>query len=414
MPDASVAAPRRYAKSEATRARILDAAHALFVERGFRAVSLRDLAAAADLSHPGLLRHFASTDAVLDALVEQLEARTQEWLGEAGVAVVAEVAPGIARRNLATPGYTELFTALTGEATTDTHPAHARMRRRYEQTRALATTDGAFTTDESIRLTAVWDGLQLLSLYDPDIDVPTELEAYLAWVRDGVPPQAATPSSAGSAHGTPEHGTPDPSAIIADAAAASPGYAPGRLRRQQLVAEAMAAFANRGFHASSLRQIADSAGIAKSTLLHHFPTKDDLLTAVLVERDRRIVERSTADAAAPAERSLQELPRQVRLDTREEAGLIEVYAVLVAEAATPGHPAHAYFRDRYVAVRRYFADLIAQAAAHGAVVDGVDPDRAALWLVAEWDGLQFQWLYAPDEVDLAGNLEAHLARLLVD
>ncbi|MFI7420570.1 TetR/AcrR family transcriptional regulator [Nonomuraea sp. NPDC049684] len=49
---------RRGRKGERTRARILDSATELFSRSGFHAVSLRDIAAHAGLTHAGLLHHF--------------------------------------------------------------------------------------------------------------------------------------------------------------------------------------------------------------------------------------------------------------------------------------------------------------------------------------------------------------------
>ena len=69
-------------KGERTAARILDAAEAVFAERGFEAASLREIARRAGLQQPGLYNHFASKRelyaAVLDrALTPMAEAGTQ-------------------------------------------------------------------------------------------------------------------------------------------------------------------------------------------------------------------------------------------------------------------------------------------------------------------------------------------------
>ncbi|WP_292813964.1 hypothetical protein [Microbacterium sp.] len=46
---------------------------------------------------------------------------------------------------------------------------------------------------------------------------------------------------------------------------------------------------------------------------------------------------------------------------------------------------------------------------------GGQPGRRAaeaLWLLALWDGLQFKWMYAPDEIDIGAHLTAHLNQVL--
>ena len=116
----------RTARTEQTRAAIVAAAHDAFVTRGYRATSLRDIAAAAGISHPGLLRHFATKDELLAAVVDLFERDNETELLER----MAAEDPGtlayseLARRNETVPGYLALFAALTGEASTPRHPAH--------------------------------------------------------------------------------------------------------------------------------------------------------------------------------------------------------------------------------------------------------------------------------------------------
>src|SRR5689334_11362848 len=53
------------------------------------------------------------------------------------------------------------------------------------------------------------------------------------------------------------------------------------LRRAQILETALGLFARQGFDGTSTKQIAQSAGIAEGLIFHYFPTKAQLLTAVL-------------------------------------------------------------------------------------------------------------------------------------
>jgi AcrR family transcriptional regulator len=55
-------------------------------------------------------------------------------------------------------------------------------------------------------------------------------------------------------------------------------------RREQILETALKLFAERGFDATSTRQIAKEAGIAEGLIFHYFPTKASLLTAILQDR----------------------------------------------------------------------------------------------------------------------------------
>jgi len=416
----------RAAATARTRANILAAASRLFVERGFGAVSMRDIAAEAGLSHPGVIRHFASKDEILEAVVEDFTALTQAGVelqlgpdGD-GLRTYGEVA----RRNAAIDGYIPLFTTLAGEATSVAHPAHAHFRERHVELRTrssvlfrAAIDDGELPpgTDvdgETIRLAAAWDGLQLISLYLPElVDIPAMLDRHLDRLRGADVASGPADATAAAASAL------SPSAPGAGAfglvleAEPDTGYAPGRARRTQIVADASTLFARRGFHATSLREIAEQVGIGKSTLLHHFSSKDDLLSAVVAHRDSAIDARVALDTDGSPAAFLRDIPGHARHNGEHEPGLIEVYAVLSAEAAAASHPAHEYFRRRFESAIAQFADLFARAAAE-AGRGSIDAAFEAVWFVALWDGLQLQWLYDPETVDVGDHLEAHLARVM--
>ncbi|MBD8727778.1 TetR/AcrR family transcriptional regulator [Frigoribacterium sp. CFBP 13707] len=212
---------------------------------------------------------------------------------------------------------------------------------------------------------------------------------------------AAAPGSADAA------GT----AAAADAPRARRGpYAKSAERRAAIVAAAFEVFAAHGYAGGSLQKVADVVGMSQTSLLHYFPTKSHLLLAVLARRD----EVSAGPMpATPAEGSMVEaVVRQARAN-ESVPGVVELYAVLSGEAVTAGNPGRDYVSARLAGLRREFGDAFRGLQAAGLLRPGVDPDRAATALVALWDGLQLQWLLAPDEVDVPGQLRDHLELVVV-
>ena len=92
--------------------------------------------------------------------------------------------------------------------------------------------------------------------------------------------------------------------------------------------------------------------------------------------------------------------------------LVELYALLSAEATAADHPVHDYFVRRYQWVVNHLQESLQQVAAAGELREGVDPVSAARSMVALMDGLQIQWLYDRNSVDMAA--EAHLRAVPVD
>ena len=88
MSDRTTPAPRGTATRGAvgTRQRIVDTALRLFSEKGTSAVSMRELADAADVTVPGIYYHFASKADLIQAVYHAARGTTAE--GDSGTAVV--------------------------------------------------------------------------------------------------------------------------------------------------------------------------------------------------------------------------------------------------------------------------------------------------------------------------------------
>ncbi len=188
------------------------------------------------------------------------------------------------------------------------------------------------------------------------------------------------------------------------------GYARGRATRREIIDQATALFGETGYRGTSLREIAARCGLSHPGLLHHFPTKESLLLAVLQHRDE--VDAETIAADRPTGSGL--LLRLVDLAAlnAERRGIVELFTVLSAEATAADHPAHGWFVDRYRRIVAEFQSAYVAAQGAGDLMPGVEPATAARQLVALMDGLQIQWLLGDRLVDMAASVAAHLSTQL--
>ena len=85
MGKGSTGGPQGSARGAATRERIVEEAFALFAERGFHAVSVRDIAAAVGIKDASLYNHFPTKQAIFDAIVREALERTRLAFGERGI-----------------------------------------------------------------------------------------------------------------------------------------------------------------------------------------------------------------------------------------------------------------------------------------------------------------------------------------
>lgn len=182
------------------------------------------------------------------------------------------------------------------------------------------------------------------------------------------------------------------------------GYAKGRAKRQEILDQAMALFGEAGYRGSSLREISTRCGLSHPGLLHHFPSKQSLLLAVLQHRDEVDGARLAGRTGLDMLRGLVELASV----NATRPGIVELFTVLSAEATATDHPAHDFFAQRYRRTVDAIESAYEQVRADGRLRPGIEPAAAARQFVALMDGLQIQWLLDHRRLDMAAILDAHV------
>ncbi len=191
---------------DVARARLLDAAHAEFASRGFRAATLDAIAARAGTTRTALLHHFGSKAGMLLALLDARDTELgidESWTGAASVRDLYATIATMNREILASREVVQLAHALTAEGADPDHPAHtwlvrrsARIRGRLAEVYRAAAATGEIPAGldpdalAALTLGAV-EGLEAQWLVDPDaVDVDTSLTqlASLLLTPTGGPP----------------------------------------------------------------------------------------------------------------------------------------------------------------------------------------------------------------------------------
>lgn len=188
-------------------------------------------------------------------------------------------------------------------------------------------------------------------------------------------------------------------------------YAKTETTRRRIMEAATQLFAERGFAAGTVAEIAERAGISEPQVYYHFESKQALLLHVLAERDRLADE-----TAGPDPDDSSEIPAailRIAAGNRSVPDFIRLYMVLFAEATSTDHVAHPYFFERYRRLRGRFIEVFTRLYEDGHLRPGIDPDYAATSTLAMWDGIQLQWLLEPAAVSVDHLLERHLRALTV-
>jgi AcrR family transcriptional regulator len=198
--------------------------------------------------------------------------------------------------------------------------------------------------------------------------------------------------------------------------AASRGpYAKSAEVRRNILEACAQAFGETCFHGATTKDIAQRAGISHTGLRHHFPAKEDLLIALLELRSERSRENlASAGALDPDTDPLGALRGQLAtvVDNELQPGLMELHCVLSGEATSPRHPAHDYYATRYQHIRHFYTRVFTALATRGELRSTVDPGALATMTISLINGLQAQWLFDRQSVDVERVLRDYLVSLV--
>ncbi len=200
------------------------------------------------------------------------------------------------------------------------------------------------------------------------------------------------------------------STSVAKSAARKPGKAGAPVRRRsprgeearaRILQIAIEAFAERGYHGTSINEIAKLAGITMPGLLHHFPSKIELFAAMLREQERR--DNALFSTFFPVDAGVFEvLDAYVAMAKVNvgRPGVLQLFHLMSAESAAGEHPYRATAVDHFRAARSYVAEGVRHSIERGEIVADADPERIAAQVVGMIQGLENQWLHDHDGVQL--------------
>jgi AcrR family transcriptional regulator len=176
-----------YAKGEAKRKEILDAALEAVAVNGSRGTRVREIAERVGLSQAGLMHYFRTREELFQAVLGARDDHDTDEFVDTQASIEGFFA--VMAYNLTVPGLVQLYVEYSAEAAHPGHPSHEFFQQRYRDFRGLLmrAVDYARSTGEMGEeldpaalvdvLIASADGLQVQWLLDNDIDVVGRLRA---------------------------------------------------------------------------------------------------------------------------------------------------------------------------------------------------------------------------------------------
>jgi len=188
----------------------------------------------------------------------------------------------------------------------------------------------------------------------------------------------------------------------------------GQNRRSDIVAAAMALFSEKGYHSTSMRDIADRLGLQAGSLYVHIRSKEDVLFEIVDEAADRFaaaLEQARAEAAARRGGPEAALRLAVRNHLQVVADHLDTATVFFHEWKFLDPDRRARILAKRDAYEAAFRDLVAGGIEAGAFRP-VDPRLAALAVLSLCNWF-YQW-YSPAGRLSAGEVADRFVDLLLD
>jgi TetR/AcrR family acrAB operon transcriptional repressor len=161
--------------------------------------------------------------------------------------------------------------------------------------------------------------------------------------------------------------------------------------QRRLRTAAIHLFAERGYRETSVRDIADAAGISRGSITWHFGSKAGLLEAIVKETIGALVASLEELDDATTLESWLELYRYIVVDSGE----VRLFPMLLLEAIGPRSEIRDAYVDFHQRMRDFITRRIAIAQQRGNIDDSIDAADLAAMMWATLVGAHLQWRLDP-------------------
>jgi len=174
--------------------------------------------------------------------------------------------------------------------------------------------------------------------------------------------------------------------------------------RQRILAAAVALFSTRGYDATTMDEIAESADVARATVFNFFVRKSDLVLAWFSDRRAEVegrlsgIELADAGTATRLATMIRAIAHVFDVDPRTGRAMVRAWL----EAGGP-------LLTTDPEMSQLFADAIRAGQLRGDVASGVNADHAGRIVFDAYLGSLYRWM---SHDDAGTKLEAHLLAML--
>jgi AcrR family transcriptional regulator len=164
----------------------------------------------------------------------------------------------------------------------------------------------------------------------------------------------------------------------------------------------MRIFLEKGYHGTSIDDITQAAGVTKGALYWHFKSKEALLKTIIEEFEKQFLNgliQAVKDVRGDTQDKFEKYFRYNAAFSYYNRELCVSFTTLAAELVGAHHGTEPEFRRIYKKYQKFLSHLILQGKKEKVFKKEIDPDLAALIIIAFHDGILIRWFMNRNEID---------------
>ena len=170
----------------------------------------------------------------------------------------------------------------------------------------------------------------------------------------------------------------------------------------RILQQAMRLFLEKGYHGTSIDEITQAAELTKGALYWHFKSKQDLLKRIIKKHETRFLDELIQAVGEIQGGTLEKFEKYFRFNSAfayYNRELCASFTTLAAELVGAHHEIEPEIKRIYKKYQTFLSKLILQGKKEKVFKRELDPDLAALSIIAFHNGILLQWSMNRNVID---------------
>ncbi|HCY75912.1 MAG: TetR/AcrR family transcriptional regulator [Ignavibacterium sp.] len=174
--------------------------------------------------------------------------------------------------------------------------------------------------------------------------------------------------------------------------------------RENIEKIALELFASKGYHATSISQIAEKAGISKGLLYNYFESKEQLLNSIIMKVYDELMKIVGMNDNLPADKQIEQMIIQTIEHLKKNITFWRLYLFLIHQSEVQKQ-----LKELYNKMRIDYMDFVIKLFSE---IGSKNPDMDALLLGTMFDGIALNYVTVPEDYPI-DELKNYLIEVFV-